>query len=199
MSQMPVADFQKILKNVAKHISLSKKDREYFTSLLTVRNIPRHAQILTEGKPCRHIYYVNKGAFRSFCTDTKGNERIVMFAIDDWWITDMHSFALEKGAIVSIAAIEDSEILQLEKSDLEKLYTKVPAFERFFRIMMQNAYIREQLRITESLTLDASQRYHSFTARYPQFMQRIPLGMIASYLGVTPQFLSVVRKRKVIN
>jgi CRP-like cAMP-binding protein len=196
---MPAADFQKILKNVSKHITLSKKDAASFTSLLTVKRVRKHEQILTEGRPCRHIYYVNKGAFRSFCTDTKGNERIVMFAIDDWWITDMHSFALEKGAIVSIEAIEDSEILQLEKADLEKLYSRVPAFERFFRIMMQNSYIREQLRVTQSLTLDAAQRYHSFVARYPHFIQRIPLRMIASYLGVTPQFLSVVRKRKVIN
>jgi CRP-like cAMP-binding protein len=196
---MPAPDFQKILKNVGKHITLSKKDATFFTSLLAAKGVRKHELILSEGKACRHIYYVNNGAFRSFCIDTKGNERVVMFAIDDWWITDMHSFALEKGAIVSIAAIEDSEIFELDKSDLETLYVKVPAFERFFRIMMQNAYVREQLRVTQNLTLDAGQRYYSFLARYPQFMQRIPLGMIASYLGVTPQFLSVVRKRKVIN
>jgi CRP-like cAMP-binding protein len=192
-------DSQKILKNVGKHIVLGKKDADYFTSLLKLRKIGKHEKILTEGKPCHYISYVEKGAFRSFCTDAKGNERIVMFAVDDWWITDMHSFATEKPAIVTLEAIEDSQIAQLEKLDLEKLYIRVPAFERFFRILMQNAYIREQLRITQSLTLDAAERYRSFVLRYPQFMQRIPLRMIASYLGVTPQFLSVVRKRKVIN
>lgn len=196
---MPTPNFQMILANVGKHVAINKKEAAYFTSLLTIRNIARHERILAEGKSCRHIFFVNKGAFRSFCTDTKGNEHIVMFAIDDWWITDMHGFALEKAALVSIEAIEDSQVLQLEKSDLEKLYLRVPAFERFFRIMMQNAYVREQLRVTQSLTLDATARYHSFVARYPQFMRRIPLKMVASYLGVTPQFLSVARRRKVIN
>jgi CRP-like cAMP-binding protein len=192
-------DFHMILKNVGKHIPVNKKDAEYFTSLLTIKDVVKHELILTEGKSCRNIFFVNKGAFRSFCTDARGNEHIVMFAIDDWWITDMHGFALEKAALVSIEAIEDAQVLQLEKSDLEKLYVRVPAFERFFRILMQNAYVREQLRVTESLTLDATARYHSFVARYPQFMRRIPLKMVASYLGVTPQFLSVVRRRKVIN
>jgi CRP-like cAMP-binding protein len=196
---MPEQDFQLILKNVGKHIGINKKDAEYFISMLTLRNAGKHELILTEGKPCRHIYFVNNGAFRSFCTDARGGEHIVMFAIDDWWITDMHGFALEKAALVSIEAIEPSQVLQLEKSDLEKLYARVPVFERFFRIMMQNAYVREQLRVTQSLTLDATARYHAFAARYPQFMRRIPLKMVASYLGVTPQFLSVARRRKMIN
>ncbi len=196
---MAAAEFQMILSNVAKHIALSKKHAEFFKSLLTVRGIARRERILLEGKPCHHIYYVNTGAFRSFCTDPNGTEHIVMFAIDDWWITDMHGFALDKPAIVSIEAIEDSQIVQLDKSGLDTLYARVPAFERFFRILMQNAYVREQLRVTQNLTLDAAGRYHAFSARYPQFMQRIPLKMIASYLGLTPQFLSVVRKRKVRN
>ncbi len=196
---MRTADFKMVLKNIGKHIAINKEQAEYFTSRLTIKHVNRHERILTETKPCRHIYYVNKGAFRSFCTDAKGTERIVMFAVDDWWITDMHGFALEKPAIVSIEAIEESEIIQLEKADLEKLYMQIPAFERFFRILMQNAYVREQLRVTQSLTLDAAARYHSFITRYPQFIRRIPLKMIASYLGVTPQFLSVVRKSKVIN
>ncbi|HWA35501.1 MAG TPA: Crp/Fnr family transcriptional regulator [Cyclobacteriaceae bacterium] len=196
---MHALGFQNILTNISRHVTLDKNGIEYFKSLLTCKNVAKHERILTEGNPCRFIYYVNSGVFRSFCTDANGAEHIVMFAIDDWWITDMHGFALEKPAIVSIEAIEDGQIFQLEKSGLEKLYARVPAFERFFRIMMQNAYVREQLRITQSLTLDATARYHSFVARYPHFMQRIPLKMIASYLGVTPQFLSVARKRKNIN
>jgi CRP-like cAMP-binding protein len=189
--------FQKILKNVGKHIRLSEKEVNYFISLLKVKAVARHSLILEEGQLCRSINYINHGAFRSFCTDKKGTERIVMFAIDDWWITDMQSFVLEGPAIVAIEAIEAGEILQLQKDDLERLYAKVPAFEKFFRVMMQNAYIREQLRVTRTLTEDADQRYRDFLTKYPLFVERIPLKYIASYLGVTPQFLSVLRKRKV--
>jgi CRP-like cAMP-binding protein len=187
---------QKILRNVAKHIHLNKKEIDYFMSILSPGHAPRHTRILTEGQACRFIYYVERGVFRSFCTDKKGSESTVMFAIDDWWITDMHSFILEKPAITTIEAIEDSEVWRLAKEDLDRLYIKVPKFEKFFRIMMQNSYIREQVRMSQRLTDDAGRRYQNFIARYPHFIQRIPLKLIASYLGVTPQFLSVLRKRK---
>ena len=119
-----------------------------------------------------------------------------MFAVQDWWITDIQGFVTGKPAIVNIEAIEDSVVLELQKDDLDKLYVKVPKFERVFRILMQNSYIREQLRTTQNLTLTAEERYVNFVAKYPHVYQRVPLKQIASYLGITPEFLSVIRKKK---
>ncbi len=190
-------NYDNILKNVSKHISLDKTEIAYFISLLAYREIPKNKLILEEDQPCKHINYVSNGAFRAYSFDLKGKESSIMFAINDWWITDIHGFVMEKTALMNIEAIEDSTILQLHKTDLEKLCIRVPKFEKFFRILMQNSYIREQLRTRQNLTEPAEERYKSFTKKYPQFVQRIPLKFIASYLGVTPQFLSVIRKRKV--
>jgi len=189
-------NYENILKNVGKHISLDKIEIDYFVSLLTHKEISKNKLILKEGQPCRYINYVIKGALRAYSFDMKGKENSIMFAIDDWWITDIHGFVKEKAAIMNVESIEDSTIFQLQKTDLDKLYDKVPRFEKFFRILMQNSYIREQLRTRQILTEPAEERYHSFTKKYPLFVQHIPLKFIASYLGVTPQFLSVIRKRK---
>ncbi len=188
-------EYSNILNNVAKHVSLTKGEIDFFTSLLANKQVPRNSCIVAEGQPCRFINYVDEGTFRAYSFDRNGNERTIMFAINDWWITDIHGFLREKPAMMNVQALEDSSVFQLQKADLDKLYDKVPKFERFFRILMQNAYIREQLRIRESLTDQAEERYKQFIAKYPQFIQRIPLNQVASYLGVTPQFLSVIRRR----
>ena len=119
-----------------------------------------------------------------------------MFAISDWWITDMYCFVMEQPAMQSIVAIEDSQVWQLQKDDLDRLYVTVPKFERFFRIIMQNAYIREQLRVLQSLSLSAEERYDIFLNKYPQLIPHLTQKQIASYLGITPEFLSSLRKNK---
>jgi CRP-like cAMP-binding protein len=118
-----------------------------------------------------------------------------MLAIDDWWVTDMYSYVMGKPAMLHISAIEDTSVFQLPKDDLEILFLKVPKFERFFRILMQNAYIREQLRVIQNLSMSAEERYLNFLKKYPLLVQRISQKQIASYLGVSPEFLSTVRKR----
>jgi Cyclic nucleotide-binding domain. len=184
-----------VLQNVSKHISLERKEADYFISLLTEKEVKRKEIILEAGKPCTIINYVHSGVLRAFYRDREADESIIMFAINDWWVTDMFSFSTGHPAMLNIDALEDSTVLQLQKKDLDQLYLEVPKFERFFRIIMQNAYVREQLRIIENLSLTAEERYNNFLKKYPQFAQRVPLKQIASYLGVTPEFLSVVRKK----
>ena len=187
-------DYAQILGNINKHIHLEKGEADYFVLLLTTRMAGRKESLLKAGDPCTTINYVQAGALRAFYQDDKGNESIIMFALQDWWVTDMYSFVSEKPAILNIEALEDSTIIQLKKEDLEKLYVKVPKVERFFRIVMQNAYIREQLRVIENLSKPAEARYLNFIKKYPMVVERVPLKQIASYLGITPEFLSVVRK-----
>ncbi len=188
-------DFTNILKNVSKHITLDKSEVDYFTSKLTYLEVPKKKFLLTEGQPCNVISYVNTGALRAYYLDQQDSESVIMFALNDWWVTDMHAFVMEQPALLTIDSIEDSTVLQLQKKDLDQLYIKVPKFERFFRIMMQNSYVREQLRVVQNLSLSAEERYQLFLKKYPQVVQRVPLKHIASYLGITPEFLSVIRKK----
>ncbi len=184
-----------ILLNVRKHIDLTPAEEGYFISLLEEKNVQRKECIVKEGEACIHINFVQKGTLRAYYRDAEENENVVMFAISDWWITDMHSFSNEQPAMLNIDALEESTLQQLSKSDLDQLFQQVPKFERFFRILMQNAYVREQLRVVENLSMPAADRYNAFLNKYPQFAQRVPLKQIASYLGITPEFLSLLRKR----
>jgi CRP-like cAMP-binding protein len=185
-----------ILQNVAKHISLTKEEANYFTSLLIYKEVPKKTMLLVEGHVCNQLSYVHAGALRSYCLDKEGKESTIMFAVTDWWLTDMYCYLNEKPAMMYIETLEDSCILNLSRENFNKLFTAVPKFERFFRILMQNAYTREQLRIIENLTLTAEERYVRFINKYPKIVTQVTQKQIASYLGITPEFLSTIRKKQ---
>jgi CRP-like cAMP-binding protein len=188
-------EYSSILSNVAKHISLDTKETGYFISLLKIKTVRKKDLLLNAGEPCTTINYVHSGALRAFYQDDNSNEATIMFAITDWWITDMACFINQLPAMTSIEAIDDSCVLQLTREDLDTLYTKVPKFERFFRILMQNSYIREQLRTLQNLSLSAEVRYNKFLEKYADTAKRLTQKQIASYLGITPEFLSAIRKK----
>jgi CRP-like cAMP-binding protein len=185
-----------ILANIAKHISLDKEEIAWFISLLRPEEVPKKCLVLKEGQLCKHISFVHSGALRAYYVDKEGRESTIMFAIADWWITDMFCFINRQPAMLNIEAIEPSSIFQLNKDDLDRLYDKVPKFERFFRIIMQNAYIREQLRVIQNLSLSAEERYGNFLSKYPQVARQVTQKQIASYLGITPEFLSAIRAKR---
>ena len=185
-----------ILKNISKHISLDEKETALFTSLLTYKEVPKKTLLLTEVQACKYLSYVHSGALRSYCLDKEGKESTIMFAVADWWLTDMYCFLNNKPAMMYIESIDDSCILQISKENFDKLFYNIPKFERFFRILMQNAYTREQLRVIENLTLTAEERYDRFLNKYPKIAQQVTQKQIASYLGITPEFLSAIRKKK---
>jgi CRP-like cAMP-binding protein len=184
-----------ILKNVARHISLTGEEASYFTSLLTYKEAPKKTTLLVEGQACNQLNFVHSGALRSYCLDKEGKESTIMFAVTDWWLTDMYCFLNEKPAMMYIETIEDCCLLTISKNNFDKLLHEIPGFERFFRILFQNAYTREQLRIIENLTLTAEERYFRFIDKYPQIVPHITQKQIASYLGITPEFLSAIRKK----
>jgi len=185
-----------VLKNIAKHISLDENETAYFLSILKERKYPKKTIILKEGDICKTINFVQSGTLRAFYRDQQGKESTVMFAVSDWWITDMACFINQQPAILNIETIEESYMLHLQKDDLDNLYLKIPKFERFFRIIMQNAYIREQLRVIQNLSLTAEQRYYIFLEKYPQVVKQVTQKQIASYLGITPEFLSMIKANK---
>ena len=185
-----------VLKNIAKHILLEEDEAAYFFSLLKEKKHPKKSIILKEGEVCKTIIFVQSGTLRAFYRDQEGKESTIMFAISDWWITDMACFINHQPAILNIETIEVSHVLHLQKEDLDDLYLKIPKFERFFRIIMQNAYIREQLRVIQNLSLSAEQRYYIFLEKYPQIVKQVTQKQIASYLGITPEFLSMIKANK---
>ncbi|WP_431211277.1 Crp/Fnr family transcriptional regulator [Puia sp. P3] len=186
----------RILQNVAKHIRLDEVEEERFVSLLGFREVPKKAFLLKEGQLCRSISYVHSGALRAYYMDKEGKDATIMFAISDWWITDMFCFVSECPAMMNVEAIEDSCVFQLSRDKRDGLFREIPKFERFFRILMQNAYTREQLRVMENLSLPAENRYDNFLQKYPRIAEQVTQKQIASYLGITPEFLSMIRKNK---
>jgi CRP-like cAMP-binding protein len=185
-----------ILENIKKHINLDEAETDLFLSALTWKNVPKKTLLLKAGAECRYMSYINQGSLRAYYLNRDGKESTVMFAVADWWVTDMYCFLNDKPAMMYIEALEDSYILQLSKEHLEKLFLKVPKFERFFRILMQNAYTREQLRVIDSLSLTAEERYGRFLNKYPHIAKTITQRQIASYLGITPEHLSTIKKIK---
>jgi CRP-like cAMP-binding protein len=192
----PTMETDLILSNISKHIILDQVEIKHFLSLLARKELKKGDFLLREGEPCTTFNYVSSGALRAFYHDQADKQTTIMFAVTDWWVTDMSCFVNQDPAMIDIEAITKSSVLQLKKDDMDDLYIKVPKFERFFRILMQNAYIREQLRVLQNMSMPAEVRYNNFLEKYPRIVQQVTQKNIASYLGITPEFLSVVRKVK---
>ncbi|MDO1450255.1 Crp/Fnr family transcriptional regulator [Rhodocytophaga aerolata] len=185
---------QCVLNNVAQHTKLTSEEIRFFLSLLKLKKLRRKQFLVVMGEVSRVESFVTKGCLRAFTIDEKYEEHILQFAIEDWWISDFRSFLTGQPANQYIEALEETTVLQFSYEDLQKLYEQVPKFERFFRIKLQNAYMSFEHRVTTAISKSAEERYLDFTKRYAYLEQRVPLYMIASYLGFTPEFLSKIRK-----
>lgn len=184
-----------ILNNIRKHILLNDTEKELFLSSIVIKSVLKRELILYQGQICKKIFFVEDGSLRAFNLNKDGKETTIMFAIKDWWITDMYSFINQKPALLHIEALENSIIVELDFYVLEELYKRVPTLERFFRIIFQNAYVREQLRVLHNISLSTEERYEQFIEKYPAMVEKITQKQIASYLGVTPEFLSAIKKK----
>ena len=185
-----------ILRNIAKHISLKSGQEEYFFSLLKNKKIKKKQFLSQEGDTSKGAYFVTEGILRSYTVDKSGFEHIVQFAPPGWWMADMYSLITQQPGSLSIDAVEDSDMVLLPKKELDKLYSEIPTFERFFRILAENALVTFQQRLIDTLSLTARERYDNFCKRYPLLITRLPQKQVASYIGVTPEFLSKMLKSK---
>jgi CRP-like cAMP-binding protein len=187
--------FDLLLENIGRHIHLEPEEIRYFSSLIRVRHLKRKEFLLQAGEVCRFETFVLSGCLRNYYLDDKGDEHILQFSIEDWWTSDLYSLLTQTPATQFIDALEDSTVALLEKNDLENLYFKIPKFERFFRIMLQNAFIAQQQRILQNIGSTGEERYLAFRTKYPALERRLPQHQIASFLGITPEFLSKIRGR----
>jgi CRP-like cAMP-binding protein len=191
--------FELILANVSKHITLTDEEKEYFLSILQPKKLRRRQYLVQAGEPCRYECFVTKGCLRQYYVDDKGSERILSFAVEDYWISDMYGLIMGQPALTNIDALEDCELLLIEKNAFDELLARVPKFERFFRIILQRAFVSHQRRIIENISLQADERYCRFVERYPALEQRLPQKQIAAYLGITPESLSRIRRQRMEN
>jgi len=189
---------EQIQKNVSRFIKLTPEETRYFVSLLKPKKIRKRQYLVQEGDIARYQYFVNEGCLRTFHTDDKGMEHNVQFSIENWWTGDMYSFLTQTPGKYNIIAIEDSDLSCIDSEALELLYTKVPKFERFFRHLLQNALVALQERILSGMSESAEERYLNFRKKYSEMDKRIPQNQIASFLGITPESLSRVRKQLMV-
>uniref|UniRef100_UPI0040481DF7 Crp/Fnr family transcriptional regulator n=1 Tax=Roseivirga sp. TaxID=1964215 RepID=UPI0040481DF7 len=159
------------------------------------RKIKRRQFILQEGDVSKINTFVVEGCFKMYMVDANGKEHNLQFAIENWWIGDIGSFHSEQPSKLYIEAIENSVILQINKEDQLKLFVEYPKFNRIFRVLTENALVSAQRRILQNISSSAEERYLDFMERHPHFFNRISNVQIASYLGVTPEFLSNIRKK----
>ena len=188
-------NFDLLISNVSRHLSLTGAEIEFFTSLLRSKSLANGEFLIREGDVCKYESFVVKGCLKTYYLDEIGIEHIIDFSIEEWWADDLYSLLTQTPSRSNIKAIEDTDILQIGKTDLELLYVKVPKFERFFRILFQNAYITQREQINLALSAPARERYLLFVKKKPYAEKRFSQKDIASYLGVTPQFLSTLKKK----
>ena len=188
-------DTDLILKNVGKHISLTAVEKDTFLSVLEAKTLKARTLYLKTGVVCKHSAFVLRGAIKSYTVDSAGKEHILSFATKDWWISDLYSLISRRPAILNIEAIADSEVLMLSRDNQQMLFEKVPKFERFFRILLENSLVASQQRLIDNMSSRAEERYLQFIKRYPSIPSCVPQHNIASYLGITPEFLSKIRSR----
>ena len=182
-----------ILTNISKHIDLQADESEFFISLLKTKRVKRKQFLLREKEICTHSIFVNSGCLRGFTLDANGYEHILQFAPPGWWIADMYSMLTGQPGELYIEALEETEVLTLHIDDRNLLMQKVPKFERFFRIIIENSLITFRQRLMENLGLPARERYLLFCKRYPTLIERLPQKQVAAYIGVTPEFLSKMK------
>lgn len=195
-SQAPQSTyFEQINKNVCKNVAFSEEELHIFNEHLQYKTIKKKTFLLQEGEICNFEAFIIKGCMRKYYIDKNGFEVILQFAIEDWWVSDIASFHEQKPSDLFIEALEDCEIFVLTPDKKEDLLTKAPRFERQFRLLVQKNLSATQSRLINSIAQTAYERYADFLKKYPKIPQRVAQHYIASYLGISAEFLSKVRAK----
>lgn len=189
---MNVTSFIEHLKN---SIPLSAQEESLIVSKIKWRKYQKGQYILQQGDPCKYLNFIITGTTKTFHIDSDGNEHIFRFAIENWWASDLPSYLNQETSNTSIQCLKNTEVVQISLDSLEELYREVDELEHFFRILFQKVSISLEKRIITNLSFSAQEKYVLFKKEYPEFEQRIPQYMIASYLGISKQYLSEIRNK----
>lgn len=185
-----------LIDHIRRYVSLSEEEAEILLDHVQYKQVKKKEAILREGQICTANYFVLKGCLRLYVVNGKGVEQIIQFAIDNWWISDYVSFDRQTPSGFHIRAVENSEIAFIERRAQDELFKKIPQLEGYFRCIYQRAYAASLIRIQYIYCKTKEEMYHHFNSQFPEFVQRIPQYMLASFLGFTPEFLSKTRAKK---
>lgn len=185
-----------LFKNhIKKFIEINDEEFAEIVGFFKQQPVKKKENLVIEGKVCRYHYFVLKGCLRLFFIKEKGMEQTTEFAIENWWMTDNISYEHRRPSQFYIQAVEDSEVLRIDRDSQEKLVASMPKVERYFRFIYQRAYASSQMRIKYLYDLSKEESFHHLVEHHPDFVQRIPQHLVASYLGFTPEYLSEIRKK----
>ncbi|MCT4700171.1 Crp/Fnr family transcriptional regulator [Tenacibaculum haliotis] len=188
-----------LLSYINKYIDLTSDEEALLLSKIVRRKYLKDQYIVQQGDVCKTECFILSGCTKTFYVDDEGQEHIVMFAIEDWWTSDMGSFITQTPADYNIQCIENTELFQISYDIIEELYIEIPKLERFFRKIIERSLVASQKRIVSNFSLTAKERYLLFKETYPKIEQRVPQYMIASYLGITKEFLSKIKSQLIQN
>ena len=177
-------------------ISLTAEEEALLVSKLSVKDVKKKEHLLQAGQVCHDNYFIVNGCFRLYLVTGKGVEQVIQFGIEDWWITDYVSFKNGKPSDFYIQATENAQVVVLNRKVQEELFVKIPQLEKYFRLVLEKAYSAQLTRIHYIFNLTGEEQYRLMVKNYPAFVQRIPQYMLASFLGITPEFLSALRAKK---
>ncbi|SHF46332.1 Crp/Fnr family transcriptional regulator [Chryseobacterium sp. OV279] len=185
-----------LIKNIGQHVSLSPEEITIFKSFWTEKTLEKGEYLLRNGEICRHDSYIVSGVLKAFCINSEnGNEEILFLAIDHWWATDISSFSKQKASIYNIQAVEKTSLLQISHQSFQKMLQEIPSLERYFRIILESYLGTLEKRIVFNNMYKAEQKYYDFLDTYPDIVSKVPQYLIASYLGVSAEFISRIRKK----
>ncbi|MFP2996843.1 Crp/Fnr family transcriptional regulator [Spongiivirga sp. MCCC 1A20706] len=189
MSTKPLLDY------IKKYIALTLEEETLLLSKTSLRTYLKNQYIVQQGDVCNSANFIINGCTKTFYMDTEGQEHIVMFSVEDWWASDLGSFITQTPADFNVQCIENTQLIQFNYDKLEELYIEIPKLERLFRKIVERAFVASQNRIIRNFSLDAKERYAIFKHTYPKIDRRVPQYMIASYLGITKEFLSKIKSQ----
>lgn len=187
--------FEVLAQNIKEKVSITEEEFEFTKTLFIPKKLRKRQYLLQDGDVCKYTAFVEKGMLRTFTIDEKGNQPILQFSMEGWWVSDLYSFLTDEPSPYNIDALEDCELLLITRPSWDLLLEKVPAFERFFRILIQNSLIATQRRLMGSMSETAEEKYTKLINNFPGCIERVPQHMIASYLGITRETLSRVRSQ----
>ncbi|WP_134091152.1 Crp/Fnr family transcriptional regulator [Olivibacter sp. XZL3] len=189
--------FQIFKAHLDKFITISEEEFVAISRFFEAKSVKKKENLLEEGQHCKSNYFVSKGLLRKFFINEKGVEQTTQFAIENWWMTDDFAYEHQLKTAFYIQTVEDTDLLHIRKDRQSRLLEEHPLMEKYFRCIYQRAYAATQMRIKFLYDFSREELYHHFCRSQPQFLQRVPQYLIASYLGITPEYLSEIRKRNV--
>jgi len=187
--------FDKFFEEVASIIPLSKESKEYIKTIVTFKKVDKKSFLLKQGDIEEYYYFVISGCLRIYIIDTKGVEQVIQFSPSGWWIADNDSIIFKTPTKFNIEAILDAEVFMLSRSNMQKSVERCPELRSYYADSLERSLVFLRNRLYEILNMTAEQRYLNFCDRFPELAEAIPQKYIASYIGVTPEFFSTLKKK----